>query len=93
LDLRVINAFKNINDCLADYNAEEFLPKIICPVFLLRADINIDALMIDEDIELAKKYVKNLVYKKFTGIGHNLFHEDLNSVIKFIWSYLNMFLD
>ncbi|NHK32684.1 MAG: alpha/beta hydrolase [Asgard group archaeon] len=93
LDPLVVSSFKNIIEILDDYNAEEFLPKITCPVFLLKADSNIDALMIDEDIELAKKHVKNLVYKKFTGIGHNLYHDDLSEVVRYIVPYLNMFLD
>jgi pimeloyl-ACP methyl ester carboxylesterase len=93
LDSRVFSELKEVDELIKDYDAEDFLPKITCPVLLLRADINIDALMLDEDIELAKKHIKNLTYKKYKGIGHNLFHEDLFAVVNTIVHYLNMFLD
>jgi pimeloyl-ACP methyl ester carboxylesterase len=93
LDTRILSQLKQIDVILEGYNADEFLPKIECPVLLLRADTNLNSLMIDEDIELAKKHIKDLYYKKYIGIGHNLFFEDFFPVLNQIVNFLIIFLD
>ena len=87
-DPRVIAETKDALKMMEEYNPDEFLPKITCPVLLLRGDPQKNALMTDDDITIAKKYLKDLAYIRYEGIGHNLYFEDLPLVIRHILNYL-----
>lgn len=74
----------------ADWNPESLLPRIACPVLLLQGNPELDALMSDSDVVLAKRLLPIAKHVKFPLLGHALFMQRpkpvLDEVIDFLAS-------
>ena len=72
----------------AGWNPEKILPRIACPVLLLQANPELDALLSDSDLALAKRLLPRPEHIKFPLLGHALFMQQpkpvLNALIEFL---------
>lgn len=65
------------------------LLRISCPVLLLQANPELDGLLSDADIELAKKSLPRAEHVKFPLLGHALFMQKPESVLKEVLRFLD----
>jgi pimeloyl-ACP methyl ester carboxylesterase len=69
---------------------EHILPRIACPVLLLQGNPELDALLSDSDLALAKRLLPRAQHVKFPLLGHALFMQQpkpvLNEVLRFLAS-------
>jgi pimeloyl-ACP methyl ester carboxylesterase len=72
----------------AGWNPEKILPRITCPVLLLQANPELDALLSDADLALAKRLLPRAEHVQFPLLGHALFMQQpkpvLNAMIGFL---------
>lgn len=66
-----------------------FLRKITCPTLLLQADPRLGGLMSDADVALALQLLKHPVHVRFDNLGHGLYMQRPEPVLRAI----NHFLD
>jgi pimeloyl-ACP methyl ester carboxylesterase len=70
----------------------QILPQISCPTLLLQGNPELDALLTDDDVNLALKLLPNAKHVKFPLLGHALFMQQptpvLHAVISFLGSNL-----
>ena len=67
---------------------EKALAQIQCPALLLQANPELDALLSDDDVELAKQLVRRLEHVKFRLLGHALFLQNSRTVLNTIIPFL-----
>lgn len=70
------------------WNAEKVLPQIPCPVLLLQGNPELDALLTDSDVVLAKRLLRNPEHIKFPLLGHALFMQRPEPVLKAVIGFL-----
>jgi pimeloyl-ACP methyl ester carboxylesterase len=72
------------------WNPEQILPRIACPVLLLQGNPELDALLSDSDLALAKRLLPRAEHVKFPLLGHALFMQQpkpvLDEVLRFLAS-------
>ena len=73
----------------ADWVPQEFLPRISCPVLLLQGNPELDAVMSDSDVQLAKRLVPKLKHIQFPLLGHALFMQQAKPVLDEIVAFLS----
>jgi len=70
------------------WNPERILPRITCPVLLLQGNPELDALLSDSDLALAKRLLPRAQHVKFPLLGHALFMQQpkpvLDAVLRFL---------
>jgi len=70
------------------WNPERILPRIACPVLLLQGNPELDALLSDSDLALAKRLLPRAQHVKFPLLGHALFMQQpkpvLDEVLRFL---------
>lgn len=64
------------------------LPRIQCPVLLLQANPELDGLLTDADVELARKTMRRFEHVKFSRLGHALFMQQSQPVLKELLRFL-----
>lgn len=71
-----------------DWDPEYVLPRITCPVLLLQGNPELDALLSDSDLTLAKRLLPRAQHVKFPLLGHALFMQQpkpvLDEVLRFL---------
>ncbi|MEX0657540.1 MAG: alpha/beta hydrolase [Egibacteraceae bacterium] len=87
LDDAVMGSFR-AGQLLADYDPDEVLTQIACPMLLLQADPAHDGLMNDADVERARARVPGLRHVRFAGVGHALHIEDAAGVLEVVEPFL-----
>ena len=65
------------------------LPRISCPVLLMQANPQLDALLSDADVEFAKKLLPRAEHVKFPLLGHALFMQRPEPVLKEVLRFLD----
>jgi len=73
----------------AGWNPEEILPRITCPVLLLQSNPELDALLSDSDLELAKRLLPRAQHVSFPLLGHALFMQQPKPVLEAVLGFLN----
>lgn len=76
------------NSSFADWLPEQLLPRIGCPVLLLQGNPELDAVMSDSDVKLAKRLVPKLKHVQFPLLGHALFMQQAKPVLDEIVAFL-----
>jgi pimeloyl-ACP methyl ester carboxylesterase len=71
------------------WDGERFLRNIVCPALLLQADPRFGALMSDEDVGLALGLLKHPVHVRFDSIGHGLYMQQPEPVLRAITHFLD----
>jgi pimeloyl-ACP methyl ester carboxylesterase len=72
----------------ADWNPEKILPRITCPVLLLQANPEFDALLSDHDLALAMRLLPRASHVKFPLLGHALFLQQAKPVLNAVTPFL-----
>jgi pimeloyl-ACP methyl ester carboxylesterase len=70
------------------WDPERVLPRISCPTLLLQGNPELGALLSDEDVELALKLLPNGERVRFHLLGHALFMQQPQPVLKAVASFL-----
>ncbi len=65
------------------------LPRISCPTLLLQGNPELDALLTDEDVKLAQKFLPKAEHIKFPLLGHALFMQQPKPVLKEVVAFLS----
>jgi pimeloyl-ACP methyl ester carboxylesterase len=71
-----------------NWTAKEVLPRVPCPVLLLQGNPELDALLTDSDVALAKQLLRRVEHIKFPLLGHALFMQRPEPVLKAMFSFL-----
>ena len=72
----------------AGWNPEKILPRIRCPVLLLQANPELDGLLSDRDVVLAKHLLPRASHVKFPVLGHALFLQQAKPVLDAVIPFL-----
>jgi pimeloyl-ACP methyl ester carboxylesterase len=72
----------------ADWNPEQILPRITCPVLLLQANPDLDGLLSDRDLALAKRLLPRATHVRFPVLGHALFLQQAKPVLDAVMPFL-----
>jgi len=72
----------------ADWNPEKILPRITCPVLLLQANPELDGLLSDHDLALAKRLLPRATHVSFPSLGHALFLQQARPVVDAVIPFL-----
>ena len=59
-------------DMLEGYDPEALLPAISCPVLILQADPGAGGVLLDEEVETARRLLADAAHVRLEGIGHEL---------------------
>jgi len=76
----------------ADWSARQVLPRIACPVLLLQGNPELDALLTDSDVALAKQLLHSAEHIKFPLLGHALFMQRSQPILNAMISFLDRVL-
>ena len=71
-----------------DWDPEQILPRISCPVLLLQGNHELDGLLSDEDVRLAMRLLPNAHHIKFPLLGHGLFMQQPRPVLNAVMGFL-----
>jgi pimeloyl-ACP methyl ester carboxylesterase len=74
------------------WQPESILPRISCPVLLLQGNPELDALLTDSDVETAKRLLPSVEHNNFPLLGHALFMQRPDPVLKAITEFLDRHL-
>jgi len=73
----------------AGWEPERILPRIKCPVLLLQGNPELDALLSDSDVALAKRLLPRSEHVRFPLLGHALFMQNARTVLDVIMPFLD----
>ena len=73
---------------LEDWDGEGILRKIGCPTLLLQANPELGALMSDEDVRLAMQLLPHRVHVSFPTLGHALYMQQPEPVLRAVTNFL-----
>ena len=73
-----------------DWSPQTVLPRISCPVLLMQGNPQLDALLSDADVEMALKLLPCAEHVKFPLLGHALFMQKPEPVLKEVSRFLNL---
>jgi pimeloyl-ACP methyl ester carboxylesterase len=73
------------------WDPENTLPRIPCPVLLLQANPELDGLLSDADVALAKRLLPQAEHVKFPLLGHALFMQQPKPVLQAIVAFLEKY--
>jgi pimeloyl-ACP methyl ester carboxylesterase len=73
----------------AAWEPERILPRITCPVLLLQGNPELDALLSDADVALAKRLLPRAEHVRFPLLGHALFMQNARTVLDAIMPFLD----
>lgn len=71
------------------WDGEGFLRRIQCPTLLLQADPGVGGLMSDADVALALRLLKHPVHVRFENLGHGLYMQQPEPVLRAITNFLD----
>jgi pimeloyl-ACP methyl ester carboxylesterase len=74
----------------AGWDPAEILPQISCPTLLLQGNPELDALLTDDDVNLALRLLPNARHVKFPLLGHALFMQQPKPVLNAMTSFLRL---
>jgi pimeloyl-ACP methyl ester carboxylesterase len=75
------------------WDASAFLKRISCPTLLLQADPGLGGLMSDGDVALALQLLKHPVHVRFDNLGHGLYMQQPEPVLRAITNFLDSLED
>jgi pimeloyl-ACP methyl ester carboxylesterase len=75
----------------AGWDPERILPRIQCPVLLLQGNPELDALLSDFDVALAKKLLPRAEHVRFPLLGHALFMQNARTVLDAIMPFFEKY--
>lgn len=70
------------------WSPREVLPRITCPVLLLQGNPDLDALLSDPDVALTRRLLAQSEHVKFPLLGHALFMQQPQPVLKELLRFL-----
>ena len=73
----------------AGWDPAQVLPRISCPTLLLQGNPELDALLSDDDVNLALSLLPNASHVKFPLLGHALFMQQPKPVLNAMLSFLS----
>ena len=73
---------------LDDWDGEAALRGIQCPTLLLQGARDLGALMSDSDVALATRLLPHHVHVKFRNLGHALFIQQPEPVLRAVTNFL-----
>jgi pimeloyl-ACP methyl ester carboxylesterase len=71
-----------------NWSAQQVLPRVTCPVLLLQGNPELDALLTDSDVAMAKNLLPRAEHIKFPLLGHALFMQRPEPVLKATLGFL-----
>jgi pimeloyl-ACP methyl ester carboxylesterase len=71
------------------WDGEAFLRRMTCPTLLLQGDPNLGALMSDDDVALARQILPHAVHVRFEGIGHGLYMQQPEPILRALTNFLD----
>ena len=71
------------------WRPESILPQIPCPVLLLQSNPELDGLLTDSDVAVAKRLLPQVEHIRFPLLGHALFMQRAGPVLKAITGFLD----
>jgi pimeloyl-ACP methyl ester carboxylesterase len=74
---------------LVGWDASILLPRVTCPTLLLQANPELDALLSDEEAAAALRLLPQANQVKFPLLGHALFMQQADPVLKAIFNFLD----
>ena len=74
------------------WQPESILSRVSCPVLLLQGNPELDALLTDSDVETAKRLLPSVEHNNFPLLGHALFMQRPDPVLKAITEFLDRHL-
>ena len=89
----IFSSIDKFRDFKHSYDYNIFLPKISCPVLLLRGSEKQGSMMADIDVQLAQEHINHLVHVKFEDVGHGLFIEKAESILQVMTNFLELLRD
>jgi pimeloyl-ACP methyl ester carboxylesterase len=78
---------------LEGWNGETILRRIKCPTLLLQASRDLGGLMSDADVALATRLLPHHTHVKFRALGHALFIQQPEPVLRAVTNFLESFPD
>jgi pimeloyl-ACP methyl ester carboxylesterase len=75
------------------WDGEGFLRRIACPTLLLQADPGVGGLMSDADVVLALRLLKHPVHVRFGNLGHGLYMQQPEPILRAITNFLDSLAD
>jgi len=75
------------------WRPDEILPRITCPTLLLQGNPELEALLSDEDVELACRLLPRVECVKFPLLGHALFMQQPAPVLRAVSAFLRKLED
>jgi pimeloyl-ACP methyl ester carboxylesterase len=76
------------HSAFAKWNPVEILGRIECPVLLLQGNPELDGLLSDEDVSLAKRLLPRSEHVRFALLGHGLFMQQPKPVLQAMIPFL-----
>lgn len=73
-----------------DWDPQQVLPRIKCPVLLLQGNPAMDALLSDSDVEVAMRLIPRAEHVKFPLLGHALFMQQSKPILREINRFLSV---
>jgi pimeloyl-ACP methyl ester carboxylesterase len=70
------------------WDPERILPRITCPVLLLQGNPELDALLSDSDLALARRLLPRAQHVRFPLLGHALFMQQAKPVLDEVLRFL-----
>jgi pimeloyl-ACP methyl ester carboxylesterase len=77
------------NSSREGWDGEAFLRGMRCPTLLLQADPKMGGLMSDEDVALARQILPQSVHVCFEGIGHGLYMQQPDPILRAMTNFLD----
>lgn len=78
----------HIDNTYAEYNVNELLPKITCPILILQGNPELGAILNDSDVEKAKHLLPTIQHIKMKNAGHFLHLQDKDSVLNALITFI-----
>ena len=73
----------------ARWDGAALLQRITCPTLLLQADTKLGGLMSDSDVALAKQLLAHPVHVRFDTLGHGLYMQNPEPVLRAVTNFLD----
>ncbi len=70
------------------WHPTQFLPRISCPTLLLQGNPELDGLLSDDDVQIARKLLAHSEIVKFPLLGHALFMQQAKPVLQAVTAFL-----
>lgn len=81
---------EDFDDFVAGYDPEAMLPRLACPVLVIRGEPGRGAVLTDQELERAKGLHRRLAVAHIEGVGHELHMGRAEPVLRAITNFLDL---